>query len=613
MEKRVIDFQGVADLDRKLAQQLESYLQMKESDVAKQILRAIPNQLEKEFPDLLESTEKVSLGEAADLLRRKLQSTIRSEEQYDMVVKKINRTLWDYTEVLEGCVSELFQQIKEVTIDRWHVSISDVVYHVKDVLLRRMENLSATVYHLETTLPYASLKNKSRQPQQWRNWFFQKKGIDPAILKNLRNGEKTLIAQYEGFNQLYRDYMSLSSIVEEDLQQMKNYPILAILTMADQNLYIDLYRLLKILETKTSPKIHNEIVKALKQLTSIDRVFILFRVYLRELREALFSSSLEWKSLDREGENYQEAFNRLNGKVRIYLLELVHFIHTVSQYRLFSLKNDPNPYVRSRWGFTEWIVGPEPSQGRKLLQLVYAGQELQRYFEEFSHALVNDPNVQGIREYEAQQQMETIIHEMAQPFISRAMMKNRAEKLLYQLKRCNEIGSPYFSTIETIENILSRAMRLDWKYQVLIGFPEFHEIYHLHHGIIEHFSDPSHSFRLERFHELFDQIHQWIKNDDISSHAEEIELDMNDMKTVLQDFLATVQRAVREKSHDPFLDETARKYQRQLLEYRYVFSQFFSNISNKSSQGRQLRNQFLFVDQYFESVEVLMNQLKEAV
>jgi hypothetical protein len=126
----------------------------------------------------------------------------------------------------------------------------------------------------------------------------------------------------------------------------------------------------------------------------------------------------------------------------------------------------------------------------------------------------------------------------------------------------------------------------------------------------EYFEDPTHAFRLERFRLLFDQIENWVEKGDVYSHVHEIELDMNDMKTYLQDFLATVQRAARDKSHDPFLDETIHKLRQQLLEYRYLFGQFFFLIMSKSLDGVQLRNQFLFVDQYFESVEILLNDLK---
>jgi hypothetical protein len=614
MEKKAIDFQGIVDLDRKVVEQLEQYLQSKENYVAQQILHLIPHHIEKDYPHLLDSEKKMGLLEATERFSKKVKNKIEFPEQYRTIQKKINDLIWNYTEVLEGCVTELFQQVREVSIDRWHISISYVVQHVKDLLFRRMEELGKVIHKLESLLEDCFHKFQS-QSERWRNWLFKEKTIDPNITKNLQKAEKSLITHFGNFTQQYNEYMYSSLSVEEDLQQMKNYPILAILTMPDQNLYIDLYRLLRILELEPHAKkgIKSEIVKSLKQLSSIDNIITILRVYLREMRESLFSSSLEWKSLDRNGENYFESQERLVNKVKNFEVELAHYLHTVSRYRLFILENDPNPYVRSRWGFTEWIVGPEPARGKKLLQLVYAGQELQQYFKQFAESLTKDLITVGVNEYQAHQRIDGLLHEMTQPFISKAMMKSRVEKMLQELKGCNEIGSPTFTSIYATEEILSRAMRLDWKYQVLIGFPEFHEIYHLHHGITEYFSDPSHSFRLDRFQELFSQIQKWVKNDNVTEHIEEIELDMNDMKTILQDFLATVQRAVREKSMDPFLDETTRKYQQQLLEYRYAFSQFFANIYKRSSHGTQLRNQFIFVDQYFESVESLLNELKQSV
>ena len=88
---------------------------------------------------------------------------------------------------------------------------------------------------------------------------------------------------------------------------------------------------------------------------------------------------------------------------------------------------------------------------------------------------------------------------------------------------------------------------------------------------------------------------------------------MNDMKTYLQDFLASIQRAGKEKSSDPFFDEAIVKFCQQLLEYRYLFGQFFLSLMNKSPDSQQLRHQFLFVDQYFETIENLLIDLKANV
>jgi hypothetical protein len=87
---------------------------------------------------------------------------------------------------------------------------------------------------------------------------------------------------------------------------------------------------------------------------------------------------------------------------------------------------------------------------------------------------------------------------------------------------------------------------------------------------------------------------------------------MNDMKSYLQDFLAIIQRTLQGKSKNLFLDDTLNKLGHQLLEYRYLFGQFFTTIMIKKLERVQLRNQFIFVDQYFESMENLLQKTKSA-
>lgn len=200
---------------------------------------------------------------------------------------------------------------------------------------------------------------------------------------------------------------------------------------------------------------------------------------------------------------------------------------------------------------------------------------------------------------------------MGQPLISQSMMRNRCERLLAEIKQCNEIGSTHKEMINYLNDVFAKAMRVDWKYHVLHESSQFHELFRIHQGLQTRLEDPAHGFRIERFGELFSQIEDWVRRGDIYAHVQEIDFDINDMKTYLQDFLAAIQRAARERSSDPFLDETVQKFRQQLLEYRYLFGQFFFNIISKNIDGQQLRNQFLFVDQYFETSENLLQDLNK--
>lgn len=608
-----INFLGIVNLDQKIVEELTQYLKEKESRLAHRLLR--PIQSLSDQPSLPDNSS-LKLSEAVERLSRGLRLLKRGREKAiengEPVIKEINKAFWEFTEVLEGSVVELFQQIRQIPLHRWHVSISPVVHAIKMLLLHHLEEMVWAIHRLEKPVSdYLQIERSTSR--QWLSFTpFKKEGLDRHLLRNLRQTEQYLKTQYEAFHQRYTQYMHLSVQIENELQIMKGYPILALLEVQEQNLYVDIFRLLKIFEMKRLPKkeLSLESVRALKQLASVDHVIQLFRLYYRELKGALFSSSLEWKSLNREEGSFKDAALRLKGKIQEYKRELQQLIQTISRYRTFTLQTDSNPYVRSRWGFTEWIVGPEPVPAKRLLHLSYAIEELEGHFNEFSESLTDALVQSKGEEWAPPEEIDRLLHEMGQPLISRAMMRERGEELLTEIKNCNELGSPFMAVIPYTEEILSKAMRVDWKYHVLHEFPLFHQLYRLHQGLAEYFEDPAHAFRLDHFHQLFDQIEDWVDKGDVYSHVHEIEMDMNDMKTYLQDFLASIQRIAKEGAQDPFLNYTLRKFRQHLLEYRYIFGQFFSIIMAKSTDGQQLRIQFLFVDQYFEAMENLITELK---
>lgn len=619
MSWRSIDFRGLSDLNQKIVDQLEQYLHQKETRLAHHILNSVqPASLEPFLPSLPLGGGHVKLSEAVEGFSKKVRVYVQqggasplSQDSVERVVKELNEALWEFTEVLEGCVVELFQQIKQVSVERWHLSISRAVHAIKDMLMHYIEDVAWAIRRLEKPLrDYASCcRQKSGFFRKWSTYW--RSYVDPTLIKNLHQSEIFLKQQYEAFDKRYLDYMHISVKVEDALQKMKSYPVLALLDVPEQNLYVDVFRLLKALEMNRQPKgtLAQETTRSLKHLASIDSVVRVLRLYFRGLKDAFFNSSLELKGLDKDPVVFKETVEKLKAKVRDYQCELRQLIGTMGHYRTFLLKTDPNPYVRSRWGFSEWVVGPEPAKAKKLLNLIYSAEELSGGYTRFLSSLDRDLITQEQHESQVRQEIEKLLHEMGQPLISRFMMRSRAERLLDRLRECDEIGSAHFDTIDYVEEVLSKAMREDWKYHVLHEFPSFHELYRQHQGLSDYIEDPAHAFRMDRFRLLFDQIEKWISKEDRDAHIHEIELDVNDMKTYLQDFLATVQRAVKEKASDPFLDETIAKFKQELLEYRYLFGQFFFILLAKDENG-QLRNPFLFVDQYFESIESLLFDLK---
>jgi hypothetical protein len=612
MDWRPIDFYGIVNLNQGLIEQIDHYLQEKETRLANQLLHSLPG-LDSARPIL--PSGNLKLSEVVEGFNKRIR--LLSHEQLQQIfpahgkglVDDLNATFWELTEVLEGCVVELFQQIKQVSVHEWHQSLAPVVQAIKDILVHYLDDLKWTIRRLENPL-HEAINKVNPANRGMGQWLSRSKvaRLDPALMVHLTQSEKLLKEQYEDFCKRYGRYQLLNVKVEEALAKMKTYPILALLDIEDQNVYVDVFRLLKFCELNPHGTLAEETMRSLKRLYSIQAVIKIFRIYYQELKDAFFRSSIELKALMSESKDFETA--GLLEKVKEYDRELHSLIATMGRYREFILQTDANPYVRSRLGFKEWPVAPEPPKARALLNRIYLAEELKRWYESFIEALRENPASQERKEYAAHQEIDRLLHEMSQPLISQSMMHNRADQLLTHIKECDEISSSHFETIGYIGNAISKAMRADWKYHVLHEFPLFHEIYRIHRGLEKQPDDPAHAFRMERFYDLFDQIEAWVNKGDVYTHVHEIEQDINDMKTYLQDFLAAIQRASKEKSSDPFLDETIQRFRQQLLEYRYIFGQFFLNITSKNTDGQQLRNQFLFVDQYFESIESLLNELE---
>lgn len=619
---RSIDFQGIVSLDRTLVDQIEEYLQEKETRLAHQLLESIKAPTVEVFgkPSIPGVGVHLKLSDAVEGLTRKIRTLSESQikqlspDQGEGFIKELNTILWEFTQVLEGCVIELFQQIKLVSIDKWGASLFDVVKSLKESLIHYIDDLIWVIKRLEGPLLEHSQKIKAVN-RGWKSWFSSNPPLDPNLLVNINQTEKYLKSQFEEFNTRFIECTRLSGIVETYLEKMKTYPVLALMESQDHNLYVDLYRLLKLRELNPHPHstLALETVQAIKNLCSIGNAIRIFKLYFYGLKDSFFNSSLELKSFGNNKEEFVEKNNRLQDKLKDYYNELLHLITTIGKYREFILETDPNPYVRSRWGFTERPVAPEPPKAKALLFLIYRVEELKGWYEHFSSSLTLASQVREEKEKNAKAEIERLLHEMGQPLISHSMMRNRCERLLEAIKECDEVGNPDKEIIPYLDEVFSQAMRVDWKYHVLHELDLFHELYRIHQGLQFFLEDPSHAFRMDRFTSLFKQIENWVRSGNVYSHIQEIELDINDMRAYLQDFLALIQRTVREKTSDLLTQDAIKKFRLQLLEYRYLFGQFIYNIVTKNKEGRQLRNQFLFVDQYFETSESLLHDLKSIV
>ncbi|MBA3237507.1 MAG: hypothetical protein H0T62_04040 [Parachlamydiaceae bacterium] len=622
-----IDFQSIVSFDKALSEQLQHYLEDKQTYYSQLIASSIPTELGASIPLLAPSHVQKTLSEGVDIFTRKVNQSLQSRStdkiRWENLANTLNAYMWEYTELLQGIAVELFQQLEQVGIEQWRAELLNVVKSIKEILLHRMDDLKWALKRLESSL-VEYRQNQTPQSKTWLSQFFPpwKTIIDHNINKNLEKSQKFLNFRYQNFQHRYEQYIDLDSQIEKRMSKFLSYHILGTLDTNDQDNFKRLYRMLKLWKLNQQAKAipERELIRVLRYSINPDKASNLFKSYFKALQNKLFSQSRRLKEpLDKlhdEITSANEAIRQLEFQSSLsgQRFELHTLGATISAYRTFLLESDPNPYVRTRGGFSEWIVGQEPSQTKLLTEQEFDIEKLDAQYKLLSDSFRNNYEISKANQEHICRQIQAILHDMGQPLASQAMMTRLANEFVHKLSDINELGSHSSDSVERITTLLSRALRADWKYTSLYDIPLFHDLYAIHMHILPPITDRNHINRLRQFKLLIDKLRHWVHEKNVQTHLNEIELTINDMKGYLQDFLAQIQRISRDesftKAHGPGIISII--YQ-QLLEYRYLFGHFFHQLRQTEMEEKLLRNRFLFVDQYFETIENKLIEMREEI
>lgn len=632
---RSIDLQGIVALDQTLVAQLKEYLQEKEYQVAMNLFHviSIPASMQGGEPPFLPSTpnEKIQLAEGVEVFRRNVQKVANSvkplvpSKDWERVARQINAILWEYVEVLEGCVTELLQRLEQVGFEHWNSELMQAVENIKDLLQLHMENLIWQIQRLEMLLwEYRWACEGSGKQTLWKKIFYAgRRLLDRSLSSYLQKSCTFLASQFKQFSQQFRQFHELELKTTAALRKFSGYEVFNLLEESEKENFKKKYTLLKIWELNQKehflPK--EEPIRVLRSSYNIKKTLNIFKHYFSLLKEELYSMSRKFKQDFRSLYSEISFRHRVEEQIQGFRAEVHTLGATIAKYREFYLRTHPNPYVRARWSFAVWIVRSEPIHTKELLDLLYEVEELDKFFEKLMESLrkeipVFDPSIL-FRHYE---EIQHTLHEMGQPLTSKHVMRDRAEKLLSQVEALDELGSFYPETVDYVGFIFSRALRADWQFHVLFDFPLFHKLMQIHQGILGSLEveyekkgaegeegkreERLHLQRMHLFRSLFDQLKGWVEKKDVYRHIHEIEADMNDMRAGFQDFLGYVQHvAGKEDLNSEQAKGKILMISRELLEYRYAFGRFFHLLQRYEPDGRTMRHQFLFVDQYFEAIE----------
>lgn len=623
MSWKPIDFQGIISLDSPLVGLLEQYLNEKEGDLVRAIFEAIPPSKAEPQPPVLPPSSRVFLkaSDAIEAFGKRtyqhapgLPDPLVELSDWKRSVSQINNAIWAYLEIIEGCVTELFQQLEQISLDQWHTRLLQVVGAVKDILMHRMEELIWAIKRLERLLWKCRC---ACEPSNSRILFWFKLApywtslLDRSLITHLEKNQEWLRTQYAKFNKRYSAYIALLGQVDKSLEKFPKYPILPSLDAELQKTFIGLYQLLKLWELNGTAKAlpARDFVVALRNALSVDKAMGLFRDYYNALKANVFETSFDFKKRANELTTETATKNLMKEFIAGCQAETHTLGATISHYYDFLLKSDPNPYVRTRLGYPEGTVDSDPPQTKPLLHLGYDVEALSELYDILAQALKRGQLQKNLVTLD--NELQSTLHEMGQPLATHRMMRTRAEHILNVLQQFDELGSFDPHVIAYIESVFSKLLRADWRYHVLHGIPLFHQLYGIHHGLIKPVKDRQHINRMQKFQRLLQQVQDWVKSQKTQAHFYDIELDVNDIKGYLQDFLGYVQRVASDETQNK--SHVSAKYKeiaQELLEYRYLFGNFFYQLRQNETEGQLVRRQFLFVDQYFETVEYKLYEIQ---
>ncbi|HEY4831624.1 MAG TPA: hypothetical protein VIH61_03590 [Waddliaceae bacterium] len=621
---KTIDFQGIITLDRPLVEQLKSYLREKETQVSLSILHAIHTLPRERLPSALpyDAQGQIKLADAVEAFSKKIHKIGTSKpfsvspDDWEMATRQINNSLWEYAEVLESCVSELFLQLQQIGFEQWKPELMNVVNNIKTMLNHRLDDLIWKIKRTEELLWEYRLSceaHEGRYISLRKLLFFWKSLLDRSLISFLNKSRSFLNIRYQWFRQRFNDYLKLNLRVQESAYKFKGYQVFKLLETRVQQGIQHLYELLKLWELNAKVKSlpAREPICALRNAFSMEKSMSLFIEYYEALRNTLFDMSRKFKYDPKE--IYSDEANRKTVGDRLHgFREELHTLGvTVAKYREFFLRTHPSPYVRTRWGFVEWVASPEPRQTKELLHFVYQIEYLDKLFLDLIEALKKGPSAydnKSLTQYFNDAQR--ILHEIGQPLTSRNMIRVRTSRLLQLLQQMDELGSFNPDIVGDVAKIMAKALRADWQYNVIFDSTLFHQLYEIHQKILGEVDDRQHMNRMNKFLRMIEDVKDWVKTNNTLSHFKEIGVDISDMKGYLQDFLAFSQRFTSELQDRGDAVLRIESMANQLLEYRYLFGRFFHELHQHGIEGKMIRNQFLFVDQYFEAVENKLQELR---
>lgn len=582
-------------LDRELFEDLKAYLEDKRSALRDALLFAISVQRSSGSPFLSdpnfnEDTFKFALSEFNRRSKNLTNKDLHNID-YERLVENISNILWNYVEILEGMCKELFEQLKTIPVDLWDSELYDRLESAKVFLWDKLKEIDSFLNTLEDSLKEFVLKcinTKTFAPfQKIRTQLH--KILDPELSKRIKKAELDLHDKYslfvKEFSFLHR---AESKLVAEELK-FEIYNTLLRLEPEKQRLYKRTWRLLKYWEgSKEAQKpLSEKFAYALKHTSTYGKVSVVFREYIKFMREVLF----DFARLNRQNHN-------ISGQavIGLWRMELSTLKTVIEKYRIFL--DDTEPNQKSFLGFRKKF------QSKKSKELEHFKNEvvqIDKWLAELFES--QDLSVEADLSYELARfrRADRLLLDMGQPLISRAVMNKRSHEFIKELQGSHELVTTFSEVSEMMLDTLLRAFKADTKHATLTEVKGFWPLWEVHHGLSYYNPSLNHSKRMKIYRRVVQHLKQWVSTQQLSQHVLGAEHDIHDIQEALQEFYHSI------KDDVSVLEKW--EFKKELLEERVFFSAFFAFLNKHEKDGKRLQAELSFVDKYFDAIYQRLSEI----
>jgi hypothetical protein len=579
------EFHGITGLDVNLESSLVSYLHEKQLKLV--------GELQEAFAPLYGSQIEgaTTPGHFLDLLKKCTMPAPTSMTLLELQ-KKLDDSLWAYVEILEKSVSELFGRLDDVGISDWHQELASVVDHAATILQQEIKSTLDFISRFEDQLwRIRDWMEAGGLRSVWVRKLMQlgRTLVDRQLFTNLKTSLQTLEVRYLGWKNRFEDYAKYDLRTDETAQELASFELFEMLPSVSQDALQHIQRMLKIWEFDANAKavLLQDICRALRNKVRFEDAYGVFREYYHLLKSRLFNISRDIKS------------SGVPLDLVAHLTELQHEVDSldklIARYREFLLRTDPNPYVRSRWGFPEWVVGPEPENCRKLLKLEYQLETLHSLFGSLVTTLSKSIEADHSSNKQIAQEIMHVIRTLSQPLMSHHTFVADIDKLMSLAENFNELGNTQAESVPFIAELLLRVLRYDVEHAALFNNAVFHRVYGIHHEVAAvSLLDPMHNQALEVVKPCFTKVLKAARR----SHDDKLIMHVDALIEEVSKYLRQLERLIKDQGQDvvPIVRE-------RVLEISFLLGQFYHNLEKEAIQPGVIRESFAPLDKALEMVE----------